>query len=526
MDPVLAAGERVGDWVVDAPLGEGGMGAVYRVHSALAERLTAALKVMKPTDEPDGRARFVREAEALSALSHPAIVRVMGFGEDPVHGVLYLAMELVDGETLAVHLERGPMPLPDALAVFVPLASALEHAHEAGIFHRDVKPSNIVLCRAGFVRLVDFGIALHRQGSDTITTTHRGTLSYLPPEAFRDETPDPGCMDVYALGLVLHEALTGTRPFRVEAAMPPAAVAGLIAARKLESPPLDPGDAFPAPLRDIVRRATQRDPRARPSSAEFHAALRAIAGEGEARTAVLPAAAPAPSERTVVVPDPPRRASRAKYAVVGGIVPALLALGIIFGRGRPQPAREQPSPPPSAAPVTTVPAPVSPAPPVARAPVTTLRAVPPALPPREAEPEPDPETVDEPTRVGPVDGRWDVDNEIEASTHPAYRGLRLRYEITLHQRGRRISGQGRKVSENGEALPSARQTPILVTGERRGRVLRLTFMEQGAERNTAGTLEWRLAGDGDSVSGTFVSDAAGSRGSSSARRVASVGDAR
>ena len=515
--------------MVDAPLGEGGMGAVYRVHSALAERLTAALKVMKPTDEPDGRVRFVREAEALSTLSHPAIVRVMGFGEDAAQGVLYLAMELVEGETLAAHLERGPMALQDALEVFVPLASALEHAHEAGIFHRDIKPSNIVLCKAGFVRLVDFGIALQRHGNDTITTTHRGTLSYLPPEAFRDETPDPGCMDVYALGLVLHETLTGTRPFRIEAAVAPAAAAGIIAARKLESPPLDPGEPFPEPLRDIVRRATQRDPRARPSSSEFHGALRAIAGDaGHPRTAVLPPVVPAPTDRTVAVPDPPRRPSRAKYAVMGGIVPALLALGIIFGRGRSQPAREQPTrPAATAAPETTVPAAVTGAAPVTTPTVTTLRAVPPTLPPREPELEPEPESAaDGAIPAGPVDGRWDVTNEIQDSAHPAYRGLRLGYEITLHQHGRRISGEGRKVSENGSLLPPPRRTPILVTGERRGSRLRLTFMEQGAERNTAGTLEWRLAGDGDSVSGTFVSDAAGSRGSSSARRVFSDGNPR
>jgi hypothetical protein len=118
-----------------------------------------------------------------------------------------------------------------------------------------------------------------------------------------------------------------------------------------------------------------------------------------------------------------------------------------------------------------------------------------------------------------VDGRWEVANEIEASTHPAYRGLRLGYEITLRQRGRRISGEGRKVSENGAPLPGPRRTPILVTGERKGDAVQLTFMERGAERNTAGTLDWRLSGDGESVSGTFASDAAGSRGSSFARRV-------
>ena len=193
---------------------------------------------------------------------------------------------------------------------------------------------------------------------------------------------------------------------------------------------------------------------------------------------------------------------------------------------RPSPsARAKPasSPLARAAPVTTVPATTVPA--------TTLRAVPAPVPSRQPEPpaEPEPEgdsAADERTRVGPVDGRWEVDNEILSSAYPAYRGLRLGYDITLRQNGRRISGEGRKVSENGAPLPPPRRTPILVTGERRGRVLRLTFMEQGAERNTAGVLQWRLAGDGTSVAGTFVSDVAGTRGSSRARRVASAAQRR
>jgi serine/threonine-protein kinase len=506
MNPVLQSGERIGDWVVDAPLGEGGMGAVYRVHSALVERLTAALKVLKPTEETDGRARFVREAEALSALSHPAIVRVMGFGEDAAHGLLYLAMELVEGETLAARLERGPLSLPDALSVFVPLASALEHAHQAGIFHRDIKPSNIVLCRAGFVRLVDFGIALQLHGGETITTTHRGTLSYLPPELFRGQTPDPGCMDVYALGLVLHEALTGARPFRVEGGITPAAVAGVIAARKLESAPFDPGPAFPDALRDIVRAATQSDPRARPSSSQLHAALRAIGGAGASTPSVIAAAPSAAApEPTVVVPDAPRRAPRALYAVLGAMVPVLVAVGLLFGRGRGDVSRGAGR----TRPVESL------------TPATAAPAVAPAGRPGEGGEENLPYRANaDATRV---DGLWEVANAIEDSSHPAYRGLRLGYEITLRQHGRRISGEGHKVSENGAPLAGPRRTPILVTGMRRGRDVSLTFMERGAERNTAGTLEWRLSADGTSVSGSFASDAAGSRGSSTARRVGAPG---
>ena len=156
---MLKAGDRIGDWIIDRPLGEGGMGAVFRVHSALSERVDAALKVMKPSMEPDARARFVREAEALAALRHPAIVRVMGFSEDPRRG------PGVPGhgaggrrDPQAPARARAHGRCPEALATFVPLAGGLEHAHAVGIFHRDLKPSNVILTPDGPV-LVDFGIA-------------------------------------------------------------------------------------------------------------------------------------------------------------------------------------------------------------------------------------------------------------------------------------------------------------------------------------------------------------------------------
>ncbi|HET8646083.1 MAG TPA: protein kinase, partial [Vicinamibacteria bacterium] len=119
---MLKPGERIGDWIVEKPLGEGGMGAVYRVHSALTQRLVAALKVMKPSSEPDARARFIREAEALAALRHPAVVRVMEFAEDDDRGLVYLVMELAMGETLRQRFDRGPMEVREALGIFTPLA--------------------------------------------------------------------------------------------------------------------------------------------------------------------------------------------------------------------------------------------------------------------------------------------------------------------------------------------------------------------------------------------------------------------
>src|SRR5687767_13200844 len=117
---MLRIGDRIGDWIVEKPLGEGGMGAVYRVHSALTQRLVAALKIMKPSSEPDARNRFVREAEALASLRHPAVVRVMEFAEDESLGLLYLVMELALGETLRQRLERGSMELRELLGIFLP----------------------------------------------------------------------------------------------------------------------------------------------------------------------------------------------------------------------------------------------------------------------------------------------------------------------------------------------------------------------------------------------------------------------
>jgi serine/threonine-protein kinase len=308
---MLKAGDRIGDWIIESPLGEGGMGAVFRVHSALSERVDAALKVMKPSLEPDARARFVREAEALSALRHPAIVRVMGFSEDTRRGLLYLVMELAEGGTLKRRLERGPMPLPEALATFVPLAGGLEHAHAEGISHRDLKPSNIILTSEGPC-LVDFGIAAAAQSGDLTGKGHLGTLSYLPPEVFRGERAEPRGIDVYGLGLLLNEALTGVHPFPMEAGLTPAAALATVGMRKLQQPALDPGEAVPEPLRKLVLAATSPDPRTRPDMALMHRILASLlerrggaapptaAGAGSPRVAAWSP----PPDATMRVPDP------------------------------------------------------------------------------------------------------------------------------------------------------------------------------------------------------------------------------
>lgn len=321
----MRAGERIGEWIIEAPLGEGGMGAVYRVHSALTERLVAALKIMKPTAEPDARARFVREAEALSALRHPAVVRVMGFSEDAERGLLYLVMELAVGETLRQRVARGAMELPEALATFVPLAQGLDHAHARGISHRDLKPANVILTVDGTPRLVDFGIAAALHAEPLTTTGQLGTLPYLPPEVFRGQPADPAAIDVYAFGLLLHEALTGRRAFAVDAASTPAAAAAAIGVRKLQVPHLELPAHFPERVRDIVRRATDADPGARPTMHELRTELESAIerrSTGEAATRYVPVVPPPSAvveDRTTRVPDPGEVPLAAGFAEAVGI---------------------------------------------------------------------------------------------------------------------------------------------------------------------------------------------------------------
>jgi serine/threonine protein kinase len=305
----LQAGDRVADWIVDAPLGEGAMGAVYRVHSAFSERVEAALKVMKPTDEGDARGLFIREAEALSSLRHPAVVQVMGFHEDARRGLLCLMMELAEGDTLRERFQRGALDLAETLAVFVPLASALEHAHHLGIFHRDLKPANVVLCADG-PRLVDFGIALSTQGPFPAPETPMGTLAYLPPEVFRGEPSPPAARDVYALGLLLHEALTGQRAFAVPTGTSPVDAVRLVGDLKLDHGSFDPGPRFPLGVRQAVRHATAATPAQRPGMRELRSSLQSLTDRRGVRDAASgPARGPVPraepgEDATTRVPEP------------------------------------------------------------------------------------------------------------------------------------------------------------------------------------------------------------------------------
>ena len=194
-------------------IGKGGMSSVYKAQDRLLDRMVA-IKILHPhfTEDEEYVERFRREARAVAQLSHPNIVTVIDRGEDA--GRQYIVFEYVEGENLKELLERtGPMPVRDALVMALQMARALEFAHGRGLIHRDVKPQNVLLNPDGQAKMTDFGIArsIDVQGV-TITGTILGTSEYIAPEQARGEQVDAQT-DVYSMGVVLYELLTGGVPF-------------------------------------------------------------------------------------------------------------------------------------------------------------------------------------------------------------------------------------------------------------------------------------------------------------------------
>lgn len=295
-DPGALTGMRLGDYELRDMLGVGGMAEVYRAYDAGLERDVAVKVLSGPLATDVGYVRRFRdEARRVAALSHPHIVPIYAFGEEPERGLLYLVMPVVPG-SLRDHLMRvGRLPTHEAVELVYQVASALEAAHAAGFVHRDVKPENILLDAQGQALLTDFGIArevtaLRQAGSmRTLSATGLpvGTPEYMAPEQLRGESADQR-VDVYALGAVLYELLTGTVPHE---APTPYEVAALALMAPL-TPPSTRNPQVGRAVEQVVIRALARSPGERyPDVQHFVAALQkamsAPAGSG-------PLAAPAP----------------------------------------------------------------------------------------------------------------------------------------------------------------------------------------------------------------------------------------
>jgi serine/threonine-protein kinase len=322
-------------------LAVGGSAEVWRAHDEQLDR-AVAVKRLHPHLLPDAasRRRLRAEARAAASLSHPGIVAVYDVdteGEAPA-----LVMELVDGESLSARVARdGPLSGRDAAAITADVADALFHAHQRGVVHRDVKPGNVLLSRDGRARLVDFGIAHSLAESAerlTLTGTVMGTLSAMAPEQLADGPITPRT-DLYGLGVVLHEALTGRPPY---AASSPVALADAQRAGPPSLPDVDPA------LAAVVTACLAYDPAERPLHAGAVAdALRAWL-DGDARPALrmMPPPAADPEAVTRPVPRPPvaapvahprpvrspRRAT-ARRGLLLPIVAALAALVLVGAVG-------------------------------------------------------------------------------------------------------------------------------------------------------------------------------------------------
>ncbi|MGE3630411.1 MAG: serine/threonine-protein kinase, partial [Sandaracinaceae bacterium] len=208
-------GERVGPYRLVETLGEGGMGTVYR---AERDGQLVALKLVKTElSSPEAHARFEREARVR--IDHPNVVRVIDAGVDP-RGP-YLALELLEGETLAERLTRGRLERDEALDVAIQACRGLGAAHAAGVVHRDLKPSNLYLCTDGAVKILDFGVARIESLGDRLTKTGQvvGTLAYLSPEQAERQKLVDHRADLWSLGAVMYECLAGRPPFAEDTAL-------------------------------------------------------------------------------------------------------------------------------------------------------------------------------------------------------------------------------------------------------------------------------------------------------------------
>ena len=245
-------------------IGQGGMAVVHLAHDGRLDR-DVAVKVLRPgfAEDPQFVDRFRREARHAASLHHPNIVTIYDTGTDPETGSDYIVMQLVDGPDLQDIIERsGPLGTPFAVRIGIETARALSFAHEHGIIHRDIKPANILIDVDGEVRVADFGIARAATDTGATTTGMIGSAQYASPEQVMGEEVGPRS-DLYSLGVVLYEALTGVRPF--DGPSPAAVALERLRVQPIPISSIEPN--VPRSLEQIVMRLLERRPELRPASA-------------------------------------------------------------------------------------------------------------------------------------------------------------------------------------------------------------------------------------------------------------------
>ena len=287
---ILTPGTRLGAYEILAPLGAGGMGEVYRGKDVRLDR-EVAVKVVSErlTSDSDALARLQREARAVASLSHPNIVALYDIGSE--NGVAFIVMELLEGESLNQCIVAGGLSWRRALEIAASIADALASAHGKGVVHRDLKPANIFVTREGHTKVLDFGLAKHdpfRTDALTAGVTRPGetepgivlgTVAYMSPEQAKGEPADQRS-DIFSLGCVLYEMLSGRRAF--DGGTAPETLAAILR----DDPPdlAGSGDRFPSSIGALVRRCLAKKPEQRFQSARDLAfSLREILGASESR---------------------------------------------------------------------------------------------------------------------------------------------------------------------------------------------------------------------------------------------------
>jgi eukaryotic-like serine/threonine-protein kinase len=323
-----------GRYQLNARLATGGMGDVWSAHDDVLGR-PVAVKLVKPefADDPVFRQRLVAEARAAAAVADPHVVEIYDVGEAADadgRRISYIAMALVAGRPVSDLVAAGPLPPDQAADVVSQVATALSAAHASGVIHRDIKPANLMRSGAGFVTVLDFGIARATDAA-ALTATGQlvGTARYLAPELVAGQ-PATTATDVYALGVVAYQCLTGVPPFDAGSD-----VATALAHRDQPVPPLP--DTIPAGLAAVVQACLAKDPAARPSAPAVAALTASYTQPSDGSTAVMPVPGPTGSTATeplATVPDgsdsiPRWLESRRVLAVAAAVVGVIALIAVI-----------------------------------------------------------------------------------------------------------------------------------------------------------------------------------------------------
>ena len=278
--------KQMGRYLIERVLGKGAMGVVYLARDPVIGRFVALKTLNVPADSEDAvefRQRFLREAQAAGILNHPGIVTVFDAGVDETSGLSFIAMEYVEGKSLKELLKSGHMfTYSEVARVGAALASGLDYAHARGVIHRDIKPANILITNQGAIKITDFGVARLESSNLTAEGQFIGTPNYMSPEQVAGTQVD-GRSDLFSLGVVVFELLTGTRPFGGNSLTE--------VSYKIvhEAPPIPSHlrPALPPPFNPILLKLLEKDPSRRyQKGADVARALdalrRVLAGGGEA----------------------------------------------------------------------------------------------------------------------------------------------------------------------------------------------------------------------------------------------------